>query len=408
MHAVIVTDAAVLLLSTRYQAVAAWNIWHKDSCISEDWQAGGLAILDDTETFAIAGAFSALASEMDINDVDEIHVFTDSMTAIRQLVDPSIHSAQECALEILFLITPWVEQGDKWIHFHHVPDSEDYMFMPHRLVHNLASSTKIEAGFSAPCFLAFDKKQITGDVFRDWENLLRDPKYTSCHFQHPRWSANRREHHRAKHMAPFHLKGGTWLKDTGHSVSLTAQMACSLTSHAPIGQYRHCFNVGDKVEACTCDGTSPELFQHVFFKCGCHPTRPPDMPSFSIQPPFWEFFGKFIMDNPGAFAFSDDPHSSTTLDSIRCVGHWTKDVSLPSECTKVKVRAGAPLLSAQGGASPRGAVRRGHMKYGVVLHCSFAHSDAHVNTFVYNRQPRPQVRSISLERCQRRLFFTRA
>ena len=127
-HAVIITDAAVPLLSTGHQAVAAWNVWHRGSCISEDWQAGGLAISDDTETFAIAGAFSALASEMDINDVDEIHVFMDSTTAIRQSLDPSIHSAQEYALEILFLITPWVEQGNKRIHFHHVPDSEDYMF----------------------------------------------------------------------------------------------------------------------------------------------------------------------------------------------------------------------------------------------------------------------------------------
>ena len=159
---------------------------------------------------------------------------------------------------------------------------------------------------------------------------------------------------------------------------------------------------------CTCDGTSPESFQHVFFKCGRHPTRLPDMPNFSVQPPFWEFFGKFIMDNPDAFAFSDDPHSSTTLDSTRCVGRWAKDVSLPSERTKVKVRAGAPLLPAQGGASPRGAVRRGRTKYGVVLHRSFAHSNAHVNAFVYNRQPRPRARSISLERCQRRLFFIRA
>ena len=56
------------------------------------------------------------------------------------------------------------------------------------------------------------------------------------------------------------------------------------------------------------------------------------------------------MDNPGAFAFSDDPLSSTTLDSTRRVGRWAKDVSLPSEHTKVKVRAGAPLPPTQGGA----------------------------------------------------------
>ena len=61
-HVVIVTDAAVPPLSTGYQAVVAWIVWHKGSCILEDWQAGGFAISDDTETFAIASAFSALAS----------------------------------------------------------------------------------------------------------------------------------------------------------------------------------------------------------------------------------------------------------------------------------------------------------------------------------------------------------
>ena len=124
------------------------HVWHKGTCLSEDWQAGGLAISDDTETFAIAGDFLALTLEMDINNMDEIHVFMDSITAIRQSMDPSIHSTQECALEILFLITPWVEQGNKWIYFHHVSNSEDFMFMPHHLVHNLALFTKIEAGFS--------------------------------------------------------------------------------------------------------------------------------------------------------------------------------------------------------------------------------------------------------------------
>ena len=180
----------VPLLSTGYQAVAVWNVWHKGVCISENWQASSLAISDDAETFAIAGAFSDLALEMNINNVDEIHIFMDSTTAIRQSMDPSIYSVQESTLEILFLITSWVEQGDKWVYFHHVPDSEDYMFMPHRLVHNLTLSTKIEARFSAPCSLAFDKKQITNNVLKDWGNLLQDPKYTGRHFQHPRWSAN--------------------------------------------------------------------------------------------------------------------------------------------------------------------------------------------------------------------------
>ena len=206
-------------------------------------------------------------------------------------------------------------------------------------------------------------------------------------------------------MKPSHLNGGTWLKDTGHSVSLTAQMVRGLTSHAPIGHYRHCFNVGDQVLECPCDGKIPQSFQHVFFKCGRHQTRPPDMSSFSVLPPFWEFFGEFIMDNKDAFAF-DNPSHSTTLDSTRRIGRWAKDVPLPSEHTRDNVQAKDPLLPACGGASPRGAVHRGRTRYGVISHCSFAHSNAHVNTFVCNKQLRPRARSISLQQCQGRLFFT--
>ena len=92
------------------------------------------------------------------------------------------------------------------------------------------------------------------------------------------------------------------------------------------------------------------------------------------------------MDNKNAFVF-DDPSHSTTLDSTRCVGRWAKDVPLPSEHTRDNVQAEDPLLPARGGASPRGAVHRGRTWYGVISHRSFAHSNAHVNTFVYNKQP---------------------
>ena len=130
-HAIIITDAAVPLLSTGHQAVAAWHVWYKGLLISSDWQAGGLALSNDTETFAIAGGFSALSDLVDLSDIEEIHVFSDSTNAIKHALDPSIHSAQESALETLFLITPWIERNNNCIFFHYVPDSADYVFEPH-------------------------------------------------------------------------------------------------------------------------------------------------------------------------------------------------------------------------------------------------------------------------------------
>jgi len=49
------------------------------------------------------------------------------------------------------------------------------------------------------------------------------------------------------------------------------------------------------------------------------------MPTYSKETPYWNFFGEFIMDNPGAYAFIDSPyHSQTVADSTWRVGRWAK------------------------------------------------------------------------------------
>jgi len=112
------------------------------------------------------------------------------------------------------------------------------VFEPQHAVHCLATSTKIEAGGAPSRTIAFSTKQITDDVMSDWANQFRLSQYVGQYFMYPRWSVKRQDHAKAKCMAPLHLNGGTWLKDVGHSSSLTAQMVCGLTSHAPIGHYR--------------------------------------------------------------------------------------------------------------------------------------------------------------------------
>jgi len=175
---VLITDASVPLLSTGKQAVAAWHVWHLDNFTS-DFCASGLATSDNTETLAIAGALGGLVDFVDsISDIEEIHVFSDSTNALYHSIDPSIHSAQLSAITTLSILTLWIEENDKHrIIFHHVPNCEDYVFKPHRVVHNLATSTKIECGLSASRTIAFSKKQITDDVMSDWANQFRLSQY---------------------------------------------------------------------------------------------------------------------------------------------------------------------------------------------------------------------------------------
>ena len=131
-------------------------------------------------------------------------------------------------------------------------------------------------------------------------------------------------------MMPSHFNEGTWLKEVGHSISLTAQMVRGLTSHAPIGQYRHRFRVGDQLEHCKHCSTPSQLvvedFPHIYYSCR-HYTRPPDLIPAKVSP-LWDQFGPFILKNPQAFAF-EDFNLSTTTDVTRTVPRWERKPSKP-------------------------------------------------------------------------------
>jgi hypothetical protein len=391
----LVADASVPTQRSGHQAIAAWGVWYLDE-YRTNWRAGGLATSDDAETNAIGGAFSDLFDNTSsLSDIDEIHIFTDSTNAIKHSLNPSIHSAQKYSLEILSCLNSWIgEHDDRQVFFHHVPDSEDFVFEPHRTVHNLSVSTKVECGGNPLRSLAFDRKQITDDVMEDWSNLFRLSQYVGRYFMYPRWSVARRTHSSAKRMRPSHLKGGTWLKDTGHSSTLTAQMARGLTSHAPIGAYRHRFNIGDKNEACPhCEEGPPETFHHVLYRCLKHPTRPPDAPRFSEDTPYWDFFGEFIMENPGAYAFTDRPeYSLTVADGTRRAGRWAKDAPTSGQSRRAKSRGGNTSLP--GRALPGRTIPIGHTLfrkgvYGKISHRSFALTGPHANAVVFHKAINP-------------------
>ena len=258
----IVTDASVPLLSTGYQAVAAWHTWHSDH-YDKNFRSDRLAVSNDAETNAIGEAFRALWNSFDsISDINEIHIYSDSIYALHHILDPSIHSAQLYMLESLGILSSWMEKNaNHRLFLHYVPDCKDYVLKPHRMVHRLATSTKIEAERAPAQTIAFSTKQIMDSIMSDWANQFQLSQYVGQHFIYPRWLVRRLDHGKAKHMAPSHLNGGTWLKYVGHSLSLTAQMVRGLTSHAPIGHYRRRFKVGNQNELCPhCEGGPIETF----------------------------------------------------------------------------------------------------------------------------------------------------
>ena len=84
---VVMSDA---LCRANFQSVTGWVSWHLGDCISFDWKAAGLSTLNDSKLF---GMFCALQSVHHLLDsISEIHVFSNSVSAIKHVFDTSLHS----------------------------------------------------------------------------------------------------------------------------------------------------------------------------------------------------------------------------------------------------------------------------------------------------------------------------
>jgi hypothetical protein len=100
----IVTDASTPPLPL--QSVAAFCLWHEGD-LYDDWSAAGLSMSDDTELQAITDRVRQ-AYNVGLEDVQQVHVFSDSANTLRLTMDMSHHSRQHLSLSICKALVPWL------------------------------------------------------------------------------------------------------------------------------------------------------------------------------------------------------------------------------------------------------------------------------------------------------------
>jgi hypothetical protein len=137
----IVTDASNPSLPL--QSVAAFRLWHEGD-LYDDWSAAGLSTSDDAELRAIADGVRQ-AYNIGLEDVQQIHVFSNSANALRLTMDVSHHLGQHASLSICKVLVPWLRHHpNNCVHFHHITPGVE--LEDHQLAHILATSTRVEAG----------------------------------------------------------------------------------------------------------------------------------------------------------------------------------------------------------------------------------------------------------------------
>jgi ribonuclease HI len=100
----IVTDVSTPSLPL--QSVAAFWLWHEGDLCNE-WSAAGLATSDNAELQAIADGICQ-AYNVGLEDIHQVHVFSDSANALCLTMDMSHHLGQHLSLSICKVLVPWL------------------------------------------------------------------------------------------------------------------------------------------------------------------------------------------------------------------------------------------------------------------------------------------------------------
>jgi len=108
-----------------------------------------------------------------------------------------------------------------------------------------------------------------------------------------------------KNIEPSYIKDGPWLQAFSHSNSLYVHATRAIMNHIPIGEYHLRFFPNEDFK-CPCGNYPIESRKHILHDC----TRFNEY--WNPRRDLLCHFVMFLIANPKAFAFIDNPHSVTS------------------------------------------------------------------------------------------------
>jgi hypothetical protein len=232
------------------QSVTAFHLWHEGD-LYNNWSAASLATPDDARLQAIADGIRQ-AYNVGLEDIHQVHVFSDSANMLHLTMDVSHHLGQDLSLSICKVLVPWLQHHpNNTVHFHHITDGMD--LEDHQFAHIFATSMQ-EAG-SAPVISAnYARRGAVTWMLNGWNSLFWSKKYIGSNFL----TLYQRKD---TPLVLTHVNSGPWICKVGHSHSLTARLVRCTTGHAPIGAFQSRFFPEESM-ACRC-GFPKETMSHI-------------------------------------------------------------------------------------------------------------------------------------------------
>ena len=226
---------------------------------------------------------------------DTIHVVADNESALKTILDPSMHGQQLVSVVACKNVRAWLTKDNKRrIEFHWCPSHEGVEWNE-RVDEDAKKAAELPLECDE-CSLAHARHLLTVQLKADWrEEYRQSPAYRGQQFL------------RLKDFeSPNHLTSPA-LKAHGGSRSTMARFCRAVLNHAPLGSFRQRFFPGERTNCPECGVLQDRA--HVLLKCGRYRRWWNCRGEFEFLQRISAYrdLNSFITANESAFTFVDAP-----------------------------------------------------------------------------------------------------
>jgi len=231
-----------------------------------------------------------LIPAMDKENIHDIIVITDSITAAKKIFESRSNPLQNMYIPVISVVNSFFRKGGRnKIQFWFCPSKAKWP--KHQLIDDQVKADNCTPAFPSKELHLFSRKKECDNILHKWqESFTTNPKKGQCFLDF--------EDENQKIIKPTYAKGSLWLPFIGFTNSLCACFTRMTTGHAPIGEYRQRF-FPHLPTNCSCGEAEVQTREHIVMKCDIYDpsTRPCNIVINS--------FVHFLVDNPGAFSFDN-------------------------------------------------------------------------------------------------------
>jgi len=201
---------------------AAAHIWSHNTVVKE-LQVNSINVIAlEAELMAIR---TSLIPAMEIEDIYDIIIITDSITAGRKILESKVNPLQNMVIPLTSAIKSFFSKdGRNKIHFWYCPSKAEWS--RHKLVDDQVKANTCIPTFPSKESHLFSQKKECDNILCEWQTSFANSIKKGHYFLNF-------EDEKQRVIKPTYAKGGSWLPVIGFTNSLCARFTCMTTGHAP-------------------------------------------------------------------------------------------------------------------------------------------------------------------------------